>query len=336
MVPVTTCTDLLRQGGYGRLPAYLRALERALQELGVSSREAYVLAVQGHGGAAIEAACADDAAAAAWWGIEGGHLQRVAREQPDQLPAAVRAAASAAGIDGEAILLCATRIAGRLNGAAIVPPLADDRTYHAASNAKEPRRIDSVLTLYDCINCDLCITACPNDAIFAYEVVPAAIDTEHLAAGEDGAIARSAGTGFVMREAHQLAVFEAACNECSNCEVYCPEQGAPFVLKERLFPSAAALVAADQDGFAHEDGTLHARLNSVMMRFEPTAAANRATVTGTTFRLEMTLEPFEVTRGHLTGSFGELDTAVLWRLKTVWESIFQAERPNTLLPEPRR
>lgn len=336
MVPVTTCTDLLRQGGYGRLPAYLRALERAMEKLGVSSREAYVLAVQGHGSAAIEAACAGDPKTATWWKLEGEMLQRVARDQPDHLPAAVRTAALAAGLDSEAILLRATRIAGRLNGVAIVRPLPDDHAYHATSNAREPRSIDSQLALYDCINCDLCITACPNDAIFAYEVTPTSIDTEHLTAGADGVLIRTAGSGFMIREAHQLAVFEAGCNECSNCEVYCPEQGAPFVLKERLFPSAAALLAGDQDGFAQENGTLHARMNGVVMRFEPTPAENRATVSSDTFRLEMTLKPFEVTRGHLTGTFGELDTAVLWRLKTVWDSIFQANRPNTLLPEPTR
>jgi len=336
MVPVTTCTDLLRQGGYGRLPAYLRALERAMQELGVSSREAYVLAIQGHGSAAIAAACADDPAAAAWWSLEGETLQRVASEQADQLPAAVRTTATAAGIDGDAILLLATRIAGRLNGEAIVQALADDRVYHAASNAKEPGRIDSQLALYDCINCDLCITACPNDAIFAYEVTPATVATEHLAAGTGDELVKSSGNGFTIRETHQLAVFEAACNECSNCDVYCPEQGAPFVLKERLFPSAAALMAANEDGFARENGTLHARMNGMVMRFEPAPGDNRAAVSSDTFRLEMTLDPFEVTRGHLTGTFGALDTAVLWRLKTVWDSIFQADRPNTLLPEPKR
>ena len=334
MVPVTTCTDLLRQGGYGRLPAYLRALERAMTKLGVSSRDAYVLAVQGHGGAAIETACGNDPDAAEWWSREGEHVQIVARERPDKLPAALRDTAIAAGLDGEAILLRATRIAGRLNGGEIVPLLADDRAYHATSNAKEPRRIDSQLALYDCINCDLCIAACPNDAIFAYETTPAAIVTEHLSAGDDGSIIRSAGSGFMIREAHQLAVFEAGCNECSNCEVYCPEQGAPFVLKERLFPSPGALIATDEEGFARDGGSLHARLNGVVMRFEPAPADNRATVSSDGFRLEMTLEPFEVTRGHLTGTFGELDTAVLWRLKTVWDSIFQADRPNTLLPEP--
>ena len=335
MVPVTACTDLLRQGGYGRLPAYLRALERAMGELGVSSREAFVLGVHGHAGEALAAASEGSPESAAWWKLEGPDLQRAAGNEPDRLAAAVRAAATAAGLDGEAILLRATRIAGRLNGGAIVPPLADERAYHASSNAKEPRRIESTLALYDCINCDLCITACPNDAIFAYQATPTTVATESLTADADGALIRSAGRGFTIHGAHQLAVSEAGCNECSNCEVYCPEQGAPFILKERLFPSPAALSASDQEGFAHEGGTLHARLNGIELRFETAPAANRATVSSDSFHLEMTLEPFAVTRGHVTGTLSPLDTAVLWRLKTVWESIFCGERASMLRPDPR-
>ena len=41
MVPVTTCTDLLRQGGYGRLPVYLRALGREMRRLDVTTRDAF-------------------------------------------------------------------------------------------------------------------------------------------------------------------------------------------------------------------------------------------------------------------------------------------------------
>ena len=58
MVPVTTCTDLLRNGGYGRLPGYLRALGKAMDGVGATTREAYVLAARGHGAAAVEAVCA--------------------------------------------------------------------------------------------------------------------------------------------------------------------------------------------------------------------------------------------------------------------------------------
>src|SRR5262245_15665514 len=52
--PVTTCTDLLRPGGYGRLPRYLDNLETRMRELGVRTLADYVVKAQGMGEAAIE------------------------------------------------------------------------------------------------------------------------------------------------------------------------------------------------------------------------------------------------------------------------------------------
>jgi putative selenate reductase len=240
------------------------------------------------------------------------------------------------GVDGDALVLEATRIAGRLNGRAIVAGLADDPAYHELTNSSEPRRIDSQLDLYDCINCYLCISACPNDAIFAYAVEPASNATTLLTASAEGELQRSPGAGFTIREAHQLAVVEAACNECSNCEVYCPEDGAPFVLKERLFMSREAFAEARVDGFCREGGTLYARLQGLEMEFAPQPERNSATVSGEGFRLELSWEPYEVERGHVSGVPVGLDTAALWRLRTVWSSIFQAGRPNMLRPDPER
>ena len=308
MVPVTTCTDLLRQGGYGRLPGYLRALGLEMERLGVSSREEYVLAAGGHG------------------------------EQ-------ARANAAAANLDTEATALLATRIAGRLNGPAIVAALPEERAYQAAANAREPRRIESKLGLYDCINCDLCIPACPNDAVFFYETTPRSVNTERLGSGSAtdgrpvsvgaGELARATGAGYTVRESHQLAVLEAACNECSNCEVYCPEEGAPFEIKERLFLSPDAFKASTQDGFCREGDLLHARVDGLDMRMVPEPGKNRATVSCDHFHLVLEWESLSLARGHFGGAPLEIDTAVLWRLKTIWESIYSGERASMLRPEPR-
>lgn len=333
MVPVTTCTDLLRKGGYGRLPVYLRGLAKEMKKLGVRSREAYVLAARGHAFEAATAALLSTVGGDRLLEREGRRLAAVAAGEPDALPAALRRTADGAGLDAERLVLHAVRIAGRLNGRDVVPPLADDPRYHAERNNKEPRRIASTLGLYDCINCDLCITACPNDAIFAYQAAPVEVSTELLGAG-GGGIERSTGAGFEIREAHQLAVVEGACNECSNCEVYCPEEGAPFVVKERLFASPDAFAReAHLDGFYRDDGTLHARLGGVEMQFVPDPEQNRATVTGDGFHLEITWDPLVVVGGHISG--GEtLDTAALWRMKTVWKAIFEAPAPNMVHPAP--
>ncbi len=324
MVPVTTCTDLLRQGGYGRLPGYLKALGKAMSKLGVTSREAYVLTAHGHGAEAAVEALGQSVATE-----RRGELADIAESQPDRLPDAVREIASAAGLDADAAVLQATRIAGRLNSREIAPTLSEDPRYRAERNQKTPRRIDSQLALYDCINCDLCISACPNDAIFAYSAQPVEVDTEVLTSDGRGGLARTAGAGFQFGDAHQLAVIEAACNECSNCEVYCPEQGAPFEVKERLFLSGEAFAEEAQlDGFCRDNGALRVRLGGTEMRFTPEPDDNRATLTGDDFHLELTWQPFEVVKGYLTGPETGLDTALLWRMKTVWESIYDSDAPN--------
>jgi putative selenate reductase len=51
-VPVTTCTDLLKTGGYGRLPAYLHDLEQQMARVGARTIDDFVLDARGQRDAA--------------------------------------------------------------------------------------------------------------------------------------------------------------------------------------------------------------------------------------------------------------------------------------------
>jgi putative selenate reductase len=46
-VPVTTCTDLLKTGGYGRLPAYLHDLQQQMQRVGARTIDDFILDCRG-------------------------------------------------------------------------------------------------------------------------------------------------------------------------------------------------------------------------------------------------------------------------------------------------
>ncbi len=330
MVPVTTCTDLLRQGGYGRLPAYLRALGREMARVGVTSREAYVLAAYGNAAtAARQALEGADPAVAPSRDLEE-RILRTAAERPDDLPRLLRDAAADARADGEALVQSALRIAGRLNGRDIVPTLLDDPRYHATSNAKPPRRIASTLALYDCINCDLCIPACPNDAIFAYEVTPRDVATMRVVQ-QGGRLEHRPGAGYRVREAHQLAVVEGSCNACSNCEVYCPEEGAPFKVKEMVFLTRSDFQRCeDLDGFCREGSRLHARLGGTVYEIDVDAVNDTAKVRGDGLELRVRWKSAEVVDGSIADSTAPFDTALLWRMRTVWDAIFSAPAPNSV------
>ena len=60
--------------------------------------------------------------------------------------------------------------------------------YHHAKNHKTPRKIDSQLILFDCINCDKCVPVCPNNANFAYELMPQDLTYNDWMVGTDGTV----------------------------------------------------------------------------------------------------------------------------------------------------
>ena len=299
---------------------------------GVTSWEAYVLAVGGNGRKAVEEALASVEGGAEVWRREGSRLGALARGEPDSLPAALREVASATGIDPEALLLAAVRIAGRLNGRDIVRDLADDPRYHAAQNQKPPRRIESVLGRYDCVNCDLCVSACPNDAIFIYATEPVSAETERLRMGLDGGLERSGGEGFVIGSDHQIGVFEGACNECSNCETYCPEEGAPFRAKERFFPALERFEASRADGYYRDEKTLWARIDGREHRLEMDAAGSRARLFVEGMTVDLDWEPLGVLEAQGEGVDLALDTSALWRMRTAWDRVYHSSRPNPVNP----
>ncbi len=178
LVPVTTCTDLLRPGGYGRLVRYLENLAGRMREAGATTIPDFV-----------------------------------ARYRP-------------------------------------ADPI-DNPRYRWERNRGVPRKIGSKLWLYDCINCDKCVPACPNDANFVYE-------TEPIAA-------------LGIEKGHQLANYADACNDCGNCDVFCPEEGGPQHAKPRFFGSLETYRRhASENGFFIDGETIHGTLDGASYVLSPT------------------------------------------------------------------
>jgi putative selenate reductase len=71
------------------------------------------------------------------------------------------------------------------------------------------------LKFFDCLACNKCIPVCPNDANFDV---------------------RMPSTPQVpVTMARQLVNFADFCNDCGNCDIFCLEDGGPYLLKPRLF-----------------------------------------------------------------------------------------------------
>jgi putative selenate reductase len=185
LVPVTTCTDLLRPRGYGRLPHYLQNLELKMRATGSKNIEEFI--------------------------TRSSDLEGV-----DETAGFERAVMS--------------------NTSALLKRSIENPRYCYDHNRKAPRKIGSHLVFWDCLDCDKCLPVCPNDANFVFDVEP--VDQKYfiVEVNENGWSKKEAGN-FKIEEVEQLANFADACNECGNCDVFCPEAGGPYLEKPRFFGS---------------------------------------------------------------------------------------------------
>ena len=183
------------------------------------------------------------------------------------------------------------RAAAVLNTPVVVEKVQGDPRFRAAQNRVVPRKIGSKLWLFDCINCDKCVPVCPNDANFVYHTAPLRADYATLRV-EGGAVVAAAGGVLEVKKDHQLANFADFCNECGNCDTFCPEDGGPYVEKPRFFGSLESWEATkDRDGFyCRRDGErdlVWGRIRGREYRLEIDRARGTAVFTDQAIRVEL-------------------------------------------------
>ena len=207
--PVTVCTDLLRPGGYGRLPPYLDDLSRAMKRVGATDLASFIVNT---------------------------------RADTSETSKSRNVATSKYGNSGSVAAAAAVNLSVVAEAARMEP------RYRAEANRKTPKRIESHLNIFDCITCDKCIPVCPNAANFLYSTEAErvgfcdwVVDGDELTAGAKREI-------VVEREA-QIANFADFCNDCGNCDTFCPEYDGPFIKKPNFFGSLAAWQRGERDGF---------------------------------------------------------------------------------------
>ena len=275
--PITTCTDLLRPGGYGRLPKYAENLEERMRALGVRRLGDYVVKAGGQGDEAVRRVAPDGP-------VRSALAAALRSEDVDLL--GILTEAGQADLYDELV-----RTAALLNTPALVEKATRDPRYRAEANRKPPRKLGSRLWLFDCVNCDKCVPVCPNDSNFVYEtgVLRREYESYRYEKGEMQAV--PAGL-FEVKKQHQIANFQDFCNECGNCDTFCPEDGGPYIEKPRFFGSLEAWKALPgRDGFFAERAdsidAIWARIRGVEYHLEVDRTLDRGLFTDGVLQLEV-------------------------------------------------
>ncbi len=211
LTPITSCTDLLRKGGYPRAIRYFTNLVKDMKKLGVTDISSYI----------------------------GAKAQE--------------ADPSLSEISGDELL----KQAVLKNTASYTEETIVSGSYHQTKHQKIPPKPGTTLEIFDCLTCDICIPVCPNDANFAYPLENNTTEVVFFTYRK-GQWEKSLKGEVAVNKKHQIANFADFCNECGNCDTFCPDLGGPYILKPRFFGSLEEWKKyADLDGFylAIEDNT---------------------------------------------------------------------------------
>ena len=232
LTPITSCSDLLKAGGYSRATTYFRELDSRMDRLGVNTIPDYIIKAYGNAEQALSE-CGKD--------VEDSKIDscRKALEEGTSL-------LEAAGEDLYGRWLSQCKL---LNTQTYAENATLDQRYALVKNSKPPTKVGSMLELFDCLTCDKCIPVCPNDANFMLSIPPEQVPVKTLTF-QDGNWSVEESGKLVLEKKHQIANFADFCNECGNCDIFCPEDGGPYVLKPRFFGSRESFREfSNHDGF---------------------------------------------------------------------------------------
>ncbi len=202
-----------------------------------------------------------------------------------------------------------------------VESLAATDRYAAAANSRPPRKIGRGLRLFDCLACDKCVAACPNDANFTFALPPGEIRRE-VVWHEHGRWWSRADDPIVIAAPRQFGNFADLCNDCGNCDVLCPEDGGPYRAKPRFFGSADAWrAAAPDDGFFVDPepscGVVLARIDGA--DYGATFCDGRVTFVGPAFTIEFDEQsPASTVEGR---GAGEIDLTLFHVMRALRQAV---------------
>jgi len=141
---------------------------------------------------------------------------------------------------------------GRLMGAQKVPvlPLTDRRGF---DEVLKPFTAESAaLEASRCLDCDdlcsLCVTVCPNRANLAYGLEPFRLELPLLVQRQGRLVAEGTRPFAVSQRVQTLNIGDY-CNECGNCDTFCPAAGAPYKDKPRFWIDEEGYREAKGDAF---------------------------------------------------------------------------------------
>ncbi|MBE0663907.1 MAG: putative selenate reductase subunit YgfK [Bacteroidales bacterium] len=118
--------------------------------------------------------------------------------------------------------------------------------------------------------CNICTTVCPNLAFHSYEIQPISIQLQKLVRKNGNWEIAEDNQPFEVKQQRQILHIADWCNNCGNCNTFCPSADAPYKVKPHLFLNNEAFESEDE-GFwlEHANGKriLHSKSKGKLTKF---------------------------------------------------------------------
>ncbi|MCU0459752.1 MAG: putative selenate reductase subunit YgfK [Bacteroidales bacterium] len=97
--------------------------------------------------------------------------------------------------------------------------------------------------------CSICTTVCPNLANRTFRINPVCRILQKAVKTDDDKIVFEEDSLFDIRQQYQILHLANFCNECGNCNTFCPTSGAPFREKPRFWLTTESFNNAEEGFF---------------------------------------------------------------------------------------
>jgi putative selenate reductase len=125
-----------------------------------------------------------------------------------------------------------------------------------------------------CLQCDeicnICTTVCPNFANYSYEIEPIAYYLQKAIQLENGELEIENEGLFEIKQKYQILNIANFCNECGNCETFCPTNSAPYKEKPKFWLTKSSFDIAEEGYYVENTNTIHCKRNNELVSLSET------------------------------------------------------------------
>jgi putative selenate reductase len=172
-----------------------------------------------------------------------------------------------------------------------------------------------------CLQCDLvcnvCVSVCPNRANVALRAEPVSYPLQRAEKKDRATVVETLGK-VEIGQSYQIVNIADFCNECGNCDTFCPTSGAPYKDKFKMHLTRASFESYDEGFHIAGPGRMEARFDGKHATL--TESAGIFVYEDSEAKIELSAETLEARKVELKNGTETknlnraVETAVLYRL----------------------